>query len=194
MQLNLFLLLALVISLSACTFHSGLTLEKRRYRNGFHFDFIAENNGEKVKTETPEKKLPELMQEPSDIPLELLHQNPFSDTAPSLALLENNVSMKSRSSGKRKMEIHFRRNVPLLKENGSFSRAQRYCPSFKFPNRKSLANTPREGGNIVWTLVGILVLIWLLSMLTGGWGLGGLIYILLLAAVILAILKLLEVM
>lgn len=43
---------------------------------------------------------------------------------------------------------------------------------------------------IIWYIIAILVLAWLISLITGGFGLGGLIYILLVIALILLIIKL----
>lgn len=49
-------------------------------------------------------------------------------------------------------------------------------------------------GYWLWTIIVLLFLVWLLSLLTGGWGLGGLIYIFLVVALILLIFRLLSVL
>lgn len=63
-----------------------------------------------------------------------------------------------------------------------------------FSAKKTTTSMVSEDGlSLFWILILILLILWALAFLTGGWGLGGLIYILLVVALVLLILWLLRI-
>ncbi len=52
----------------------------------------------------------------------------------------------------------------------------------------------RMHSGLLWTIVLVFLILWLLSLLTGGWGLGGLLYLFLVVALVVILLRLLGIL
>lgn len=87
-----------------------------------------------------------------------------------------------------------RAELKLLKKKNSFVILPLASAEEKqvFTQKKSkLIAADRGNGSFLWTIILVLLVIWLLAFLTGGWGLGGLIYLFLVVALVMLLLRLL---
>ncbi len=185
--LSNFLLVFFLFAFSSCAFEAGISLTKRNFRDGYYFNFFSgKNNTIKNSQETINED--KLKEQPADIPILILPENNFQRPTPSFANTRGNARHREA-----KKEMNQKKNFkkPFAKRNRFF---EKIITKSNYPLNNNTASINHEGGGIIWTIIGILILLWLLSLLTGGWGLGGLIYLLLVVALILVILRLLEVL
>lgn len=192
-KLPVYLILFSAIIISSCASLPGVSVTKRNFRNGYYLDFISGKT-----TGTEAIKSDNLKEQPADLPVNIFPKDNLLNPSPLLAYAEK----EPIPADKRKNEM---KNTSILKKLQAIKTNNAKVPLIKIRYKSrplikptmdtdnNTASINHEGGSIIWTLIGILLLLWLLSLLTGGWGLGGLIYLFLVVAVILAILRLLEV-
>lgn len=190
--------------ISSCAFVPGISLTKRNFRDGYYLDFIS---GKKNKSEFKPETISadKLIEQPVDVLIKILPENNLADLSPE----KTGFSVLKKNNNEIQRKVIRKANSPdVISGAGGLNKNifSRTISSVKLLSKipTSLVNFPKtsnstasvnhEGGEIIWTIIGVLILLWLLSLLTGGWGLGGLIYILLVVAIILAILRLLEVL
>lgn len=200
---NLFLsIIALVVTsifFSSC--NQGISLTKRHYRNGYNLEVSGKPGKTKtIEIETFENPLheqPEYASTQSSVE-NYIQAKPFSFVDDSSG---NTVkSDKEKNSGNNKGTIHVNKNPSKQKSKmvSSVKRIANNIFSLKHEiseNKKSVRNSdePRGGGGLIWTIIAVLLVLWLLSLLTGGWGLGGLLYLFLIVALVLILFRLLRI-
>lgn len=185
----LILFFSAVIIFSSCASLPGVSVEKRNFRSGYYFDIITgkTNKSEPIKSEFNE--------EPSDLPVKLIPVDNLIDPPPLLAGEEKKMAAAAVERKDKMKEKTIRKRFSAVAQKTTHSAKAFFKENaLTAPGFNNSTASVENGGGIIWTLVGILVLVWLLSLLTGGWGLGGLIYILLVVALLLAIFRLLEVL
>jgi len=195
---NIFTLLTLFavtsIFFSSCNQTTGISLTKRHYRNGYNLEVA----GKRIKPAT-QKIIPAEITIPEN---EMTEQPEYASVQTSG---ENYIKHKPLSlygGTEKKQNI----SSEKIKNKHSLKTASNLISIIKKITKmpSSLKNNTSEnngrvhamesehgGGGLIWTIIVILLVLWLLSLLTGGWGLGGLLYLFLVVALILILLRLL---
>lgn len=188
-KLPAYLILFSAIIISSCASLPGVSVAKRNFRNGYYFDFVS------GKTNKPELIKNEFNEEPSDLPIKLIPHDHLMNPSPLLAGAEKKPVAPVTGGKNKVQEKNARQGLKAFAQKTTYSTKIFLKEGTSInPAVNNSAASAENGGGIIWTLIGILILVWLLSLLTGGWGLGGLIYILLVVALLLAILRLLEIL
>jgi hemin uptake protein HemP len=189
----------LVSFFSSCNQPTGVSLTKRHYMNGYNLEISSKQ----AKPSKPTRFITSNILTPE---IDRAEQTASSSLGTSgenyikqdqLSFL-NNESGSSQNSTSRKGEIYVKHNGAVSKIVSSIKMVAKKPFAFKqvFPENKISVRHDgdvRGGGGLIWTIIVVLLVLWLLSLLTGGWGLGGLLYIFLVVALILILLRLLRI-
>jgi uncharacterized membrane protein len=187
---KLIILIAFVFIASSCNNSRGISITKRHYSKG---NYVSVNKKHKtfVYREPLKKLLPGNNVQKETVPSSLESIN-------NEKLVEANVGQNLGTS-----EIqNTNRTEELINEaeNQKIKEAaqnERLNNSSKINKPRSLLHLnkiqPDAGArSLFWLVITILLIIWLIALISGGWGLGGLVNLLLLVALILFILWLLR--
>ena len=168
---------------------SSCSLTKRHYTSGYY----VSHNSDKQIVKTQEKKAqaktnPSLYAVQNEIAKNNLdyssNQNPIAENG---AVTASNKQVAISNPITNKPTKHYVSNTviptpaPVKKNIVSTS------------TKKVVHDSGDPGLSLFWIIILILLILWALGLLTGGWGLGGFIYILLVLALILLILWLLRI-
>jgi cobalamin biosynthesis Mg chelatase CobN len=189
-QLSAYLLLVGII-LSSC---SPITITKRHYKKGFYTDFGFKNQARNNKTVSSEVKETEYAAQTSV-------EEPAIEESASVTVStppETATSVMDNPTEDKQVLVATEETsekpagIPTLK-----SKMETAKQVMKNANKikKTLAKSPASGEahSLLWIIVVIILILWLISLLFGGFGLGGLIHLLLVVALILLILWLLRI-
>ena len=193
MKKNLFMLAGTFIMASILL--SSCSITKRRYTEGY---YVSHNSSKQVEVKeqaqaTQKKTKPSLhVVQNTNNPANLDYDSKHN------AIPENNAVMASN-----KQSV----NKPNVVQDKKYN--SKYYPNYiraaapakansKLADAKKITAKPAAGDgddvlSLIWVVILILVILWLIALLTGGWGLGGFIYLLLVIALILLILWLLRI-
>jgi hypothetical protein len=173
-------LLALVFLGTSCMQVGNLEITKRHYRKGLYIDLHTSHKTTPVTSAlTPRAK------EEGTVP------GNRTVSAPETGVI-NEVEPNIPPSSTLKTVSH-ELKPPVT--DGSIPLSKLLFKRKSFPSFYTGKFSDHEGGGYwLWTLIAILIVIWLISLLTGGWGLGGLIYIFLVVALVLLLLRLLSIL
>jgi hypothetical protein len=175
-----------VFLLSSCSSISDFSITKRHYRSGYYVNLHSKQNS-KIANQIAEQKTTNESEQPSllffasasedksqEINAPVVSETSFGTDNEKIAalLIANNKNASAP----------FKNNIKKSAIKKAFV--------------KNITKTKYDGGlgDFIWALIGILVLVFLLSLILGGWGLGGLIYIFLVAALVLLLFRLLEIL
>lgn len=180
------LCLLVVIMFSACTSH--LTVTKRHHRNGYYVSFDRGYNTDKITSENEtalplEKNLPaetNNVQSKTDKTPELFPQVPQAGT-----VNETTVSQPQQETTSAEKE---QKRTGALK-NGLKKIKQHVL---RKPREIKKITHSGEGYSLLWIVIVAILILWAISLLSDGFGLGGIIHVLLVIALILFILWLLH--
>lgn len=199
---NLFILTIVIagssILFSSCNQTTGISLTKRHYRNGYNLE-VSGKPSKTTKKEVQSRDVATI-------------ENVISDDQPEFASAESSgenyikhepTSFNKYINGSSQTEVTTKRQTDI-KPNSKPSRflaAAKSAVKAPFAIRRiaaenkaiNLDDSARRGGGLIWTIIAVLLILWLISLLTGGWGLGGLIHILLVVALVLILLRLIGV-
>ncbi|MFY9310702.1 MAG: lmo0937 family membrane protein [Bacteroidia bacterium] len=184
--------------ISAIIFNScsttGVTLTKRHYRSGYNLEISsaqtkpAEKGKNDVQPEAVSKPVepvtePEYASVSDNGEKSYLKHKPFSFD------LKDNEQAESETS-ETKVE---HKNVlqKMVKASTALTKVSTVKKTISKTFKR--ADDSHSLGGLIWTLAGILLVLWLISLLTGGWGLGNFIHIFLVVALILVLLRLIHV-
>lgn len=190
-----------VINIFFSSCNQSISLTKRHYRNGYNLEVSGKPSKAKtIEVETVENTINE---QPEYASIQSSDENYIQPKPLSFKNDGSENPVKSNKEGNsdyNKETIHINKTPakPISKIVSSVKRIAKTPFSLKqiiSENRTSLRNQDdtRGGGGLIWTIIAVLLILWLLSLLTGGWGLGGLLYLFLVVALILILLRLLRV-
>lgn len=193
---------SLALIVSSCGSQSGISVTKRHYRNGYNVELgkgrAAETAGitrksEKTAATKSEIILPEsevtpapVTNDPANVSAELAKQS-------ILANAENTSTSEIKTATADKPEIKSKKTNKLFSEGTPSLRKVIRNSGVKEMIRSNSNTTSASadgGGGLLWTIIAILLVLWLIGLLTGT-TLGGLIYILLVVALVLVLIRLL---
>lgn len=186
---KLFIFIIILFALSACNY-KGVNITKRHYSKGNYISVNKKNathvmhEKDKNNSSNVEIKLPAIANKvnvekdaliaeaSTNSNIKIEDSNNLNDFAALVNTAENNkITEKHRSEDNAKLH-----NSTKLKKLLHISKVQK----------------DDEARSLFWLVISVLVIIWLIALVSGGWGLGGLVNILLLVALILFILWLLR--
>ncbi len=184
------------IVLFSCGKQSGISLTKRHYRNGYNIEISGNENETKTYSRNMEKK-----EKPEYAGLKNGEQQQFEVKHSSTMYEKVDLSENSSAKGRIIKKVDENKRVYASIKGGQ------KIPTVSTMHRPSLRAThllldnkvttsSDEGhyyGGLIWTIIAVLLVLWLLSLLTGGWGLGGFLYIFLVVALVLIALRLLSI-
>ncbi len=175
----------------------GVTIVKRQHTGGY---YVSTNHRQHVAkgeaVNSTDENIAETSTQPTAVEVEELattetpatineHTNSYD--APATAKQNDAAPAGSdkASSTQRKFSLSsIAEKVPMMKKMNSTSKKVKFK-----------SNSPRsdEGLSLIWIVILVLLILWAAGLLGGGWGLGGLINVLLVIALILLILWLLRI-
>lgn len=191
---NLFTCITLFIGasilFSSCS-HQDLALTKRHYRNGYYVERTTKPAGQKTKEqETVYSEQPVTASEETTEPkmennllagTDNLNKNGQGDITQDHSTVKPADYIAAKKSA-----------IPHFSVLDSKKNSPKTFLANKFPLKKMLVRSSDGGGHgLLWTIIVILLILWLVALLTGGWGLGNLIWLILVVALVLLILRLL---
>lgn len=176
----------LISILTSCSEYNSISITKRHYRSGFNLehsfkrqpDFQQEKEVRFFVNHVLKNETEQVVKE------EQISIEQSSETA---KLQGEAIIAKQNINTKAKQAVL--NLTPLSSKN--INKASVYTEDIFSINRNT-ASVSERGDSIIWTLISIFLVLWLISLLTGGWGLGGLIYIFLVVALVLLLLRLLH--
>jgi hypothetical protein len=180
--INLFFI---ALFISSCINNGELSVTKRQYRNGYSVEYSFK----KRKNFDQSKYIEAFSGYSNDrrAATATVLANEKEIYADAQSPIESEKATRERPSRARAHSEKF------LVDERTLAKAQATISEKKSKSKPVNTNKIHDNGDsIVWTLISIFLLLWLISLLTGGWGLGGLIYLFLLVAVVLLLLKLLN--
>jgi hypothetical protein len=194
-----------ILFISAAIFFSSCetSLIKRHYRKGYDFDFTkkqkaltSESKFAKVESDLPvyasaQPSGKEYLKPHSLSPLtnEVEINEFYSPTTDSKSEIKNSATHKTHEH----TQIKKSNTLPPNKKVTKFQELKNFSNLKKIISRHDDDVDVHYHGGLIWTIISVLLVLWLLSLLTGGWGLGGLIYIFLVVALVLILLRLLRI-
>ena len=184
MKKSITYLLLSIIFLSSCSQMSTLSVEKRHYRSGFYVDY-----NKKIKKEAASAVD---VNEPAVEKISaLIAKSDGDDIAIVPVINKNEITNAGLPTTEKKNKIKIFQNnffsEQLIKIKKPLTTTRQVISAVKKINHHN-----DDGLSWFWSVIVLIVIIWLIAYLTGGWGLGGLINLLLVVALIFLILWLLK--
>lgn len=187
----LFLVLTAAMVLSSCSSQlSTVSIEKRHYNKGY---FVQMNK--KYRSESVSGDIKTSVAEPVRS-TQVTSEDAISEAIPA----EETPATGTIAAGENKQAISKNLSASVAKSPAPGNLKRSFTPNtlkelkeMKAASKRIISESKGNNNNngLIWTIIVILLLLWLLSLLTGGWGLGGLLYLFLVVAIVLIILKLL---
>ncbi len=188
------------IFFTSCNQTVGISLTKRHYRSGYNLEVSGKPS--KVKTaevETIENTAPEEQEYASTQSSGENYIKPkpmsFTDNSSENTVKVDNEANVANNKGTTRLD-----KTPSSKPSSKIVSSVKSIAKSPFSFKKvfsqiktSVVDSDHGGGSLIWTIIVVLLVLWLLSLLTGGWGLGGLLYLFLVVALVLILLRLLGV-
>ncbi len=173
---------------------ANLTVKKRHYRPGYYISLSGKKHATKPGHDVVEDESSSILAKANSLPNEEITDQLISkDRAQSKtsdALPTSDIAEVSKSDvapiQSRPQSLS---SVNAVKENINSHRiklTQNVKSSAK--SHASPARVDGDGHSLLWLVVLIILILWLIAFLSGGWGLGGFIHLLLVVAIILFIL------
>lgn len=187
---QLIIFLAFIVITSSCNNSRGISITKRHYSKG---NYVSVNKKHKtfVYHEPVKKLLPGI-----DVQKEILTS--ALESINDEKLVEANVDQKlSTSAIQNTNRIEDLINEAETQKIKEATQKESLSKLSKIKQAKQLFHLNKiqpdgEARSLFWLVITILLIIWLVALISGGWGLGGLVNLLLLIALILFILWLLR--
>ncbi len=177
--------LTIVASILFSSCGNRLFLTKRHYRSGYYSELASKQPAQKPQVQQiAYKKQPALVTQQQIKPI-VANEVYASNNA----ITEQKQAVASASVAQK--TVHQKHSIHTV-----FPNSELFVPKKVTETRlheKPVVSDGGEGRSLFWTIILIILILWAVGFLAGGWGLGGLINLLLLIAVILFILWLLRV-
>jgi hypothetical protein len=187
---KIFLFFAIVFITSSCNHYSGVNITKRHYSKG---NYVSVTKGKKSflnhQNSSPDESLKIAEQKELQGVLIVTHEEKTIVANAN----QNSIDVEFENSNRLealiiKQDLNYTNEAPKKVSSKSLQKFKKGHSILKNKN----VNDDDEGRSLFWLVITILLTIWLIGLLSGGWGLGGLINLLLLIALILFILWLLR--
>jgi hypothetical protein len=180
------LFICTAILLSSCS--QSLSISKRHYKNGYYVDY---SNKKTIKRNTPEKTYVEptvvvATKNIDDAKTETKNYN--SDNTSTIQKASQQSTHKSNSTA-----TPFHTSLTETKINTSKVYVKNKEQINNALKRATIVDEGNDVRSLLWLVIVIVLILWLVGFLAGGFGLGPLINLLLLVALILFILWLLRI-
>lgn len=190
---NLFtwLLLSLTAAILLSSCGRSMSLTKRHYRNGYHFQQAGKNF-------TP-KSAEQLTNQSKKTGNSTKEVTPVKEIAKTMAANSNTIetvpAVKERYNIEAFTKHAITSNANALQVITASAKNSVLSTSFLKQQVQSvkMKRSSEDGLSLFWLIILILLIIWFFGFFAGGWGLGGLINLLLVIALILLILWLLRI-
>lgn len=195
------ILLLTVLLFPSC----GVTLVKRQHGPGYYVNTnprhpAIKSDKSQLRLDKPTVAAAETPAEPDVVNPSVITLGETSSTAvipddessdqSSLSATDDGLTQTDLPSDKTQKE---KKVVPLIeKMSDRFPMAKKMSSKLK-PTKAAQRASGGEGLSLIWIVILVLLILWAAGLLSGGWGLGGLLYILLVIALILLILWLLRI-
>lgn len=186
---KIIIFLAFIVIASSCNNSRGLSITKRHYSKG---NYVSVNKKQKAFVyHEPVKKLP-------GIDVQKEKESILAASIKEEKLIEANVDQKiGKSEMQKENRLEDLINEAETQKIKEATQKESLNNLSKIKQAKQLFHLnkiqPDAGArSLFWLVITILIIIWLIALLSGGWGLGGLVNLLLLIALILFILWLLR--
>jgi len=193
-------LFCLGIMITGCQQHAHESLTRKHYRDGQYLDYAEKPKADKNKTavdaEVADAEVKSLEKTNS---IEVIHEENSVSNA-ELQKMDTLIAANSyhipyastvaENEGDESFvtEKKFRHYLPVVVRTVHFpQKFEKYSGGDQAPQSTD------DTRSIIWTIVLIILILWAIAYFTGGWGLGGLIHLLLVIALILFILWLLRI-
>ena len=182
MKKNLFTL-AMICTIGSILF-SSCSMTKRRYTSGYYVSHNSKQTDVKTQQISQQKKNPSLntVKSVSEINQVATEPRPVPNNGAVTASNKQETIAKKTTSTIKKYRTYQELISPIKKTT--------HYTSTKKVSADSLAG---DAFSLFWIIILILLILWLVAILSGGWGLGGFVYLLLVVALILLILWLLRI-
>jgi hypothetical protein len=190
---HLFKRIVLFIGTSAlifsCSRDSSLSFTKRHYRNGYYVEYADKKSTLKLKAHETA-----LTEEPT-----LTSQKTIGPKVERNLIIKDGNTNESKGGivSKNKSTSTKGINLKLVTERPSLllpaTHSKTNTPIYKFHVKGVQDTTNEDVRSFFWTVILVILVLWLIAVLTGGWGLGGLVHLFLVVALILFILWLLRI-
>ena len=181
--------------------NSSLTITKRRVNKGF---YIASNN-QKFSKHVKEEQQKQIVSERPAAPAEAA--NGLTQPAPEeriyvyepAELTADAASKPEANASKEVKKVNvpaknLKNKLAAVKSTKKMIERADFHPKKQIQTMKEKKSTPVDGDDVLswfWIVILVILILWLIGVLTGGFGMGGLIHLLLVVALILLILWLL---
>jgi len=200
--LNVIILLAPACFFFSCNNSTGISLTKRHYRNGYNVEIARKIKNDKLGIVANECTITDkqTVEQPEYASVHVsdkrdLNNNHFSFNS-GIKKTDTKVHLKNMDQKSKNSSPSNKKATKILTNTGKYLSKIPFVSKSILPKIK-VSNHPitdvNDGGNLIWTVIGVLLVLWLLSLLTGGWGLGGFLYLFLVVALVLILLRLLRV-
>lgn len=173
--------------------NQGISLTKRHYRNGYHVEYSSkkptinpkENNSSAVESVITASQESAKIAESTEI----ITGNEIRDDQMAASSNEKNDQVVQKPVDQ---TVDFKGALSNNFNDGGTKSSTKTVLKDNFQALNNLKNSGEDARSLFWLVITIIIILWLIAFLTGGWGLGGVIHLLLLIALILFILWLLR--
>jgi hypothetical protein len=179
-------------NVSSCGTNGSIT--KRHYTKGYH---IAHNKGKHKVCYRKERHIKLLIKKQMNqlvlIPSKEIVKENNSNNAEVVNPITDKSTLMASSSKKPVVNKEHRTSKNLLKSAPTFKIFPSKENKRSFFSKRSMVASGGDGLSLLWIVILVLLILWALGLISGGFGLGGFINILLVIALILLILWLLRI-
>ncbi len=184
LTISLFSVLLFGLILSSC--QKRFSIAKRHYSKGYYFAHHQKVTAHPLKASAVAKNT-----QNKNMNSVSLHTNSFSTTNQLDTISAPQVQLQKRKAQNEipaTKRLHKKNVTPFV-----IGSKEKYAVGSSYVKKQSIKGAASEGRSLLWIIVVVIVVLWALGLISGGLGLGFLINLLLLIALILFILWLLRI-
>jgi Flp pilus assembly protein TadB len=171
------------LSITVCfvlsTILSSCSVIKRHYMNGY---YISHNSGKQTDVKTQDQISNKEEANPSLNTVQNLPERDHSAVHMKDEILTENSSVKNVATKKATRAMPHKRYISYIvtseDENAGLAQLK----------KTSMDSVAGDALSLFWIIILLLLILWLVAILSGGWGLGGFVHIILIVALVLLIL------
>ena len=192
-KLITYLSICLIAGILFSSCKSNMSIAKRHYNKGYYVD-INSNKHAVTTVKEEEKTVLSNTGKPMSFQQDKVAQNSVSMRADQYSVTEKNITLASNEKTQRNAISKENTKQTIKSKIKSITNpAAKIKNSLFGTDKSSTCSVNDDGLSVFWVVILILLILWAVGLLAGGFGLGGLINVLLVIALILLILWLLRV-